>query len=78
MPSAPELRAALERFMRLDVDRLRADPTGFATLVGKAQEAGRKALATQPTGLTALVEATAPTTRAGVREALPSFCVFGR
>ena len=75
---APDLRDALERFMRLDADRLRADPAGFALLMREAQAAGRRALATGRTVPATRVEANLPAAHAEVHEAFSSFCVFGR
>lgn len=78
MTPAPELRDALERFMRLDADRLRSDPAGCALLVRQAQAVGQQALATGRPARATRVDATALATRLEAHEALPSFCVFGR
>lgn len=78
MTPAPELRDAPERSLRLDADRVRADPAGFALLVREAQAAGQRALDTGRPAPTARVEARAPATHAEVHEALAPFCVFGR
>ena len=78
MTQVLEFRDALERFMRLDADRLRADPSGFALLVREAQAAGQRALDTGRPAPATRAEARAPATHAEVHEALPSFSVFGR
>ena len=78
MTPAPELRDALRQFMRLDADRLGADPAAFARLVREAQAAGQQALATGRPAPVTRVEAGAPATHLEVHEALSSFSVFGR
>lgn len=78
MTPAPEFRDALERFLRLDADRLRADPASFTLLVREAQAAWQQALATGLPAPAPCLEATAAATHVEAHEALSSFCVFGR